>query len=140
MYIYTYGFSRIIFDKTDIESMGVNYFDFGALSSTNSNNSPLTKTFLEFRADSFILGLNSFKIPKTQLSFAFKSVFDSTTFVTVNNFTKVAFHYWGFRMRNCPDLFPFYNIPDMLCYDICEIGRYGNDTDKFCQPCKYTCS
>ena len=44
MSLYEFGFSRIIFDKTAIESIGYNYFNYGVLSALNSNSSTLSVT------------------------------------------------------------------------------------------------
>ena len=40
--LYKYGASAIVFDKTDIEAGGYYYFNYGCVSGTNSNTSPLT--------------------------------------------------------------------------------------------------
>lgn len=38
--VWGFGFSRIIFDKTAIEADGLQFFSYGTITSTNSNNSP----------------------------------------------------------------------------------------------------
>ena len=42
MLVSTLSISRMIFDKTAIEAMGVNYFDYGVIASSNNNNSALS--------------------------------------------------------------------------------------------------
>ena len=44
MRMYKFGFSRIIYDKTAIEALGYNYFNYGKLNSYYSNSSSLEVT------------------------------------------------------------------------------------------------
>lgn len=62
MKVKTFGFSRIIFDKTAIENLGYCYFDYGEIISLNGNISSLSINFNIYLSTNFMFGLKSFHL------------------------------------------------------------------------------
>ena len=57
------GFSRLIFDKTAIEAMGNDYFNYGVVQSLNNNSSTLSTTIPpDIIPSNFFYGMHSFTI------------------------------------------------------------------------------
>lgn len=129
--MYSFGFSRIIFDKTAIESLGECFFRFGELQATNNNDSPLTFTTNPFFSANFMLGMKSFNTEgETKLKFS--TSMGTTTSVSSNKFTSLSFMYWTFRKRVCPAGYPFFQISTNLCFDTCPDGTYPNNVLSIC--------
>jgi len=62
------GFSRMIFDKTAIEALGSDYFNYGIVYSTNNNATALSTTIPpDIIPSNLFYGLHSFNI-QTSLS------------------------------------------------------------------------
>lgn len=43
------------------------------------------------------------------------------------------------KTRTCPATHPYYNISEVLCYDQCAVGWYGDVSTMTCQQCLYDC-
>lgn len=107
------GFSRLIFDKTAIEAMGSDYFNYGTWTSLNSNFTTLSITIPPNIIDTNLFyGIHSFTLSiPTQI--AFTSTFNTTSGYlgyTDASYTRMQFSYLHHKLRTCPAAYPYYNI------------------------------
>jgi proprotein convertase subtilisin/kexin type 5 len=49
------------------------------------------------------------------------------------------YSYMHHKTRTCPATHPYYNISEVLCYDQCAVGWYGDVSTMTCQQCLYDC-
>lgn len=139
MTMYTFGFSRIIFDKTVIEALGYCFFQFGELRATNGNVSPLTFSTSPFFANNFLMGMKSFHVNGPN-KIKFDTTIAATTSVSSNiAFTYLSFMYWSFKKRVCPVGYPYFQVSTLLCFDVCPGGMYGDNATMMCLACNYMC-
>lgn len=138
------GFSRLIFDKTAIEAMGNDYFSYGIIQSTNSNDALWSTTIPpDIITNNLYYGIHSFFISSTS-NIAFSSSYNITSgFLGYSSgigfsYTKIKFSYMHHKTRVCPAGYPYYNISEQLCYDQCSVRWYGS-TSMICLPCLYDC-
>ncbi len=43
------------------------------------------------------------------------------------------------KSRKCPESNPYYNLTEMLCYDLCAVTWFGDTATMTCKRCFYTC-
>lgn len=146
IYINYVGFSRLIFDKTAIEALGNDYFNYGIVSASNNNSTALNTIIPpDIISANLYYGLHSFTIVTNLSSINFNSSYNITSgFIgyTGNSpyvFKTMKFSYMHHKTRVCPAGFPYYNISEQLCYDSCNIGWFANTTTMTCQQCLYDC-
>ena len=132
MNVSLWGFSRYIFDKTDIESFGVCFFEYGSIEAFDGEDAPLTVTLQRFSSNNFMYGMNSYSIMAT-VPILFTSVIGATTTSVSNtNFKMLRFMYWAFNYRTCEIDYPYFNLDEMLCFDTCGVRYYPNETSMTC--------
>jgi hypothetical protein len=86
-----------------------------------------------------MMGMKSFYV-NGQNFFSFESSLGETTSVSsTSGYQTLMFMYWSFRLRVCPTGYPYFELPTLLCYDVCPDGTYPNDTILTCPACNYTC-
>lgn len=78
MYLNYAGFSRLIFDKTLIESLGEHYFDYGIVNGTDTCGMTIPPTI---QPDNFFYGIHSFSSSNPS-QYYFGSTYNATTGVT----------------------------------------------------------
>ena len=146
MWVKYTGFSRIIFDKTAIEALGNDYFNYGTVTSNNDNIPGLTTTIPpDIIPSNLFYGLHSFFIDTGLSELNFTSSYTVNTgaigYATQGsyNFNKMMWSYMHHKTRNCPPSHSFYNISELLCYDNCAVGWYGDLTTMTCKQCLYDC-
>lgn len=140
------GFSRLIFDKTAIEAMGNDYFNYGIVSSLNNNAATLATTIPpDIIPSNLFYGMHSFNI-QTSLSYLnYGSSYNISsgligytpqgTYV----YAEMKFSYMHHKTRTCPSSNPYYNISELLCYDQCADGWYADISTMTCKQCLYDC-
>ena len=144
IYINYAGFSRLIFDKTAIEALGNDYFNYGVAEAIN-NNQLSTTIPPDILPDNLYYGLHSFTITSGLSEIIFTSAYNTTsgyigfTPVLPYVFSKMKFSYMHHKTRTCPAAFPYYNISELLCYDVCNDRWYGDPVTMTCKPCLYDC-
>jgi hypothetical protein len=117
MYINYCGFSRLIFDKTAIEAMGSDYFNYGIVYATNNSTAALATVIPpDIIPENLYYGLHSFNI-QTGLS---QLNFSSAYTVNTGNiglargggyyFSEMRWSYMHHKTRTCPVDHPYYNI------------------------------
>lgn len=71
------GFSRLIFDKTAIEALGSDYFNYGIISALNNNSSALATTIPpDIIPSNLFYGMHSFTISTSLAEINFISSYD----------------------------------------------------------------
>jgi hypothetical protein len=117
MFINYAGFSRLIFDKTAIEALGNDYFNYGIISAINNNSSQLSTTIPpNILPANLYYGLHSFTITTGLAALSFTSSYDVNSgfigYVPVAPyvFSKMKFSYMHHKTRTCPAGYPYYNI------------------------------
>ena len=87
MYLTKYSYSRLIFDKTAIESLTYCYFTYGEIYGSNNIFTGLTLTTNPYFNNNFIFGLKSIYIKglnaNTNISINFNTLLNTVTTVTV---------------------------------------------------------
>lgn len=137
--INTIGFSRLIFDKTAIEALGNDYFNYGIVSATNNNSTQLSTIIPpNILPANLYYGLHSFTISTGLSTLNFNSSYNITsgwigysslgTYV----FSKMKFSFMHHKTRTCPAGYPYYNISEVLCYDTCNVRWYGDTSSMTC--------
>ncbi len=141
------GFSRLIFDKTGIEALGNDYFNYGIVSATNNNSTQLSTIIPpDILPANFYYGMHSFSIGTGLSALSFTSSYDINsgfigyTSVSPYVFTKMKFSYMHHKTRTCPAGYPYYNISELLCYDVCNAGWYGDPVTMRCKQCRFDCT
>lgn len=140
------GFSRLIFDKTAIEALGNDYFNYGVISSTNNNNAAFSTTIPpNIIPSNLYYSLHSFTITTALSSLYFTSSYVvSSGFIGYSSqgtfiYSKMSFSYMHHKTRTCPSDHPYYYIALVLCYDICPARWYGDTSTSTCLACLYDC-
>lgn len=86
-----------------------------------------------------MMGMKSYSVLYLN-RFKFTTTISSTTSVSnSNNYQKLSFMYWSFKLRVCPVGYPYFDAPSLLCYDACLPGKYADPVTLQCLACKYTC-
>ena len=111
------GFSRIIFDKTAIEAMGNDYFNYGIVTSTNDNTPALQTTIPpDIIPFNLYYGMHSFNIQTGLSELNFTSAYTINTgaigFTQIGtySFAQMKWSYMHHKTRTCPASHPYYNI------------------------------
>ena len=111
------GFSRLIFDKTAIEALGNDYFNYGIVTATNNNNSQLSTIIPpEIIPSNFFYGMHSFAITTGLSQIKYTSAYNITSgFVGLYSagtsvYTKMKFSYFHHKSRTCPSTHVYYNV------------------------------
>jgi len=146
LYLNYAGFSRLIFDKTAIESMGNDYFNYGIISSINNNATTLSTIIPpDIITSNLYYGLHSFTVTTGLSSLNFTSAYTINTgaigYTSVGgyNYAKMKFSYIHHKTRTCPAGYPYYNISEVMCYDQCGARWFGNTSALTCNACLYDC-
>ena len=146
IYLEYAGFSRLIFDKTAIEALGNDYFHYGIVASTNDNATALATVIPpDIIPTNLFFGLHSFNIQTglSQLNFSSAYTIGSGAIALSRlggySFAEMRWSYMHHKTRNCPATHPFYNISELLCYDQCDVGWYGDLSTMTCLQCLYDC-
>lgn len=146
IYIKYAGFSRLIFDKTAIEALGNDYFHYGIVVATTSNAAQLqTNIPPDIIPANLFFGLHSINVQSGNSWVDFTSTYTVNTgdlqLTPVGSFTfeNMKYSYMHHKTRTCPVTHPYYNISEVLCYDQCEIGWYGDAGTMTCKQCLYDC-
>lgn len=143
MYLKYAGFSRLIFDKTAIEALGSDYFNYGIVVSQTNNLS--TTIPPDIITENLYYGMHSFTLPSGTSCFSYSSSYNvSSGFMAFLNssscgFALMRFSYMHHKTRTCPTGYPYYNISELLCYDKCGLRWYGDNLTFTCKPCLYDC-
>lgn len=140
------GFSRLIFDKTAIEALGSDYFNYGIIGAIDNNSSQLSTTIPpDILPANLYYGLHSFTIITGLSKLSFTSSYNTTSgFIGYQSvvpyvFSQMKFSFMHHKTRTCPAGYPYYNISEMLCYDTCNLRWYGDTSTMTCKPCRYDC-
>lgn len=111
------GFSRLIFDKTAIEALGNDYFNYGIVAATDNNSTQLSTTIPpDILPANLYYGLHSFTITTGLSALSFTSAYNVTSGVIGYQsvlpyvFSKMKFSYMHHKTRKCPAGYPYYNI------------------------------
>lgn len=54
-------------------------------------------------------------------------------------YSQMKFSYMHHKTRICPGTNPYYNISELLCYDVCAAAWYGDNPTMTCKKCPYNC-
>ena len=146
IYLNYVGFSRLIFDKTAIEAMGNDYFNYGIADSLNGNASTLSTVVPpNIIPQNLFYGMHSFNV-QTGLSelnftsnYGVATGFIGLTAVGSYAYAEMKFSFMHHKTRQCPASNPYYNLTEMLCYDQCAVTWFGDAASMTCKQCLYTC-
>lgn len=111
------GFSRLIFDKTAIENMGYEFFNYGVVTATNNNNAALSTTIPpDILSNNLFYGMHSFNIQTGLSQMNFNSSFNATSgFIGMTSkgtyvYSQMKFSYFHHKTRVCPATNPYFNV------------------------------
>jgi len=116
------------------------------VSSTNNNNTALSTTIPpDIIPSNLYYGMHSFTITTGLSTLDFTSSYGTSsgaigyTSQGTFSYSKMQFSYMHHKTRTCPSNYPYYNIAEVLCYNVCETGWYGASSTMTCQQCLYDC-
>ena len=117
MWVRYAGFSRLIFDKTAIEALGNDYFNYGIVASTNDNTPALQTTIPpDIIPSNLFFGMHSFNIQTGLSELNFTSAYTITSGAIgltqrgSYSFAQKKWSYMHHKTRKCPGTHPYYNI------------------------------
>jgi predicted alpha/beta hydrolase family esterase len=100
-------FSRLILDKTVVESTQASFMDCDKATSTAGNWASLTLNLVWSTPLNFVIGLGAFTLGATDL-FSFNFSTTGLTCTGTSNYTYLEFSFFSYRFRSCPSGFPYF--------------------------------
>jgi hypothetical protein len=108
-------YSRLFFDKTQVETIQQYFFDVGTITATDSgqDNWP---NFVYWTSSNFFIGLTQFYFSSgASPSFA-QQIASPWNLISSSGYMELSFAYFNFRVRSCISPNIYYRLVDQMCY------------------------
>lgn len=115
------GFSRIIFDRTQMQNNGYFFIEYGLNEVANNQNPSLQFDVSNYLTSDLIMGIHSFTLQSEQ-NLLFQSQMANITTINYSLHTAsnaMNFSYLYVRYRSCPENYSYFQLSNFSCSDFC---------------------
>lgn len=140
MSVYRLFFTRIIFDKTAIESTSYNYLRYGPVLGSMFNSTINIVALDYYSTLGFLIGLSSFSYePLSIIQFSCQVNTSAIFSISTQPFRYLKFNYFSIRYPSCIAAYPYFDPATLMCFDECLPVVYLNANNLTQCTCHYSC-